>query len=295
LKTLYEQYLGLTLFEKVGIWGSIASLIGLIPMILALLRRVLIGSPKKALREFWFVFNYWAHFVLTTIIVFSLIYFLALPGPDFLAKASVLISESAFLLLCISFFLRQNKPVMRQFILAHIARIIKTHGNVCSAIKYDIDLIVAVNDFSYAVGGEIVALVYSTLREHEKRHKKRGIDVLSVEIPESDEVIWILPNVASQQAADFADDVRREVKRNLKKIAYYDEVCAFVSKKLTNPPLTSEEREGIGTVSAGVAAFTRGVESLLSDISSACKESKFRGRNRTIIYQREEPSIIRDH
>ena len=49
------------------------------------------------------------------------------------------------------------------------------------------------------------------------------------------------------------------------------------------------------TVSAGVAAYDRGIESLLVDVSLATKESKITGRNRTIIYQREQPSIIRDH
>lgn len=194
-----------------------------------------------------------------------------------------------------SFFARQNKSLMRQIVLTHIEQVVKDNNNYVSAIKFDVDLIVAINDYSYTVGNNIVVLMKEVLLKYSKQLKAVGTVVTSIEIPESDEIIWLIPNTPLNRAADIADEIRREIKMKIKDIPYYADACDFVIRKLNNPPLTDEEKEGIGTISAGVAAYTRGVESLLSDISSAVKDAKFRGRNRTIVYQRDMPAIVRDH
>jgi GGDEF domain-containing protein len=295
MQELLDFYNRLTTFEKFSFWASVASFVSLIPLLVSFVRSVSASAPDRVVREFLFAYKSPINYVLSVIIISSFVFLVLQNSRNILSITIITILLVAFIFLLFSFFIRQNKPIMRQIILSHMERAIKKYGSVCSAIKFDVDLIVAINDFSYATGNDIVTLVKQTLKSYEKKYKQRGIDVVSIEIPESDEVLWILPSISVTDAADMADDIRREVKRKLNDIPYYTEAKNFVISKLTNPPLTEEEREGIGTVSAGVAAYTRGVESLLADISSASKESKFRGRNRTIIYQREKPSIVRDH
>ena len=60
-----------------------------------------------------------------------------------------------------------------------------------------------------------------------------------------------------------------------------------------SPATLEEEREAIGTVSAGVAADRGLAEILFSDVSAAVKESKTRGRNKTIVYRPGQESEIR--
>ncbi len=117
-------------------------------------------------------------------------------------------------------------------ILHHMERAVRMSRNICSAIKFDIDLIVAINDYSYATGHAIVDLVHRTLRKHQNGLRVQDVAVLSIELPESDEVIWILPNQTVEKAADIADSIRRDIKRELVGLPYYAEACAFVCEKL---------------------------------------------------------------
>jgi GGDEF domain-containing protein len=257
--------------------------------------RVAAFAPSKTLKELWLVYKSPPHYVLSAWAAVLFLYVITRTFRDIQTVIAVLGAGIAVLLLLFSIFLKQNRTLLREIILRHFQDMIDRSNKFCCAIKFDIDLIVAINDYSYATGNEIVHLVHHTLLSHQKELAQRGIEVLSVELPESDEVIWLLPKRSTQEAADIADVIRREVKSALPQVQYYNEACEFVVRKLTNPPLTGEEQQGIGTLSAGVAAHTRGAESLLTDISAAIKEAKFRGRNRTVIYQREHPSIVRDH
>ena len=295
MNDLMTFYINLTFLEKIGLLGSFASIISLSPLLISFFRNIYLNAPNKVLQEFWFVYNHPPHFLLTGIAVFSIGTYLSMAEVSALHRILVILAFLSMLFLLMAFFVRQNRPIMRQLILSHIENTVKNHDGVVSAIKFDVDLIVAINDYSHAVGNAIVATVKDALSKKEKELKSIGTEVVSIEIPESDEVLWILPLTPVNRAGDIADEIRRTVKLKIKDIPYYREACDFVTKKLTSPPLTDEEKEGIGTVSAGVAAYDRGVESLLADISSAVKESKFRGRNRTIIYQREQLSIIREH
>lgn len=52
--------------------------------------------------------------------------------------------------------------------------------------------------------------------------------------------------------------MRCEIKKKIKDITYYVYLW-FCHEKLNNSTFTDEEKEGIETISAGVAAYTRGV------------------------------------
>lgn len=295
MENTFTWFNNLGSIEKISIIGSIASIISLIPILWHIFKLIILSSPNKVYREFLFVFCTPLNCILSGVIIFSFALLLLLVKGNAYFSFLLMLLISTFILLSISLFFRQSKPLIRQLILTKIENTVKKYGDECSAIKFDVDLIVAINDYSYNTGNKIVTMVHHILDKHEKELKSSKKQVISIAIPESDEVIWILPNMGDEDAADIADRIRMEVKQSLKKIPYYNEAKEFVISKLQSPKLTQEEQEGIGTVSAGVAAYARGAESLLSDISSAMKESKFRGRNRTIVYQREKPSIIREH
>jgi GGDEF domain-containing protein len=284
----------MSVLDEVNLFGAAASIIALIPIVASILRRVA-AAPGKAVREFWFLYRSWPNIILTLCVGILLGDATYRLWGNRRLLLGLYAPVTAVVLLLSSFFVRQSRTLLRQLILHHIERAVRMSSNICSAIKFDIDLLVAVNDYSYATGHAIVELVHRTLRKHQKALKAQGSNVVSIELPESDEVIWILPNQTVERAADIADSIRREIKRDLGALPYYAEACAFVCQKLRTPPLTEEERGGIGTLSAGVAAYSQGSEALLGEISSAIKEAKFRGRNRTIIYQREKQSVVRAH
>jgi GGDEF domain-containing protein len=206
-----------------------------------------------------------------------------------------IVASTAWVVLTLLIFVRQNRALVREYILHHLERAARRSQGVCSAIKFDVDLLVAINDYSFAVGSAILRAVRESLREEERSLRTRGVVIESIVIPESDETIWVLPEIVDDHAADIADSIRRDVKRRILTIPNYSDAKEHVIRTLTEPPLTPEEQDGVGTVSAGVAGFTRGAESLLSDISSAVKASKFRGRNRTVIYRRNAPFTLREH
>lgn len=296
METIINWYQSLSILDKIGFWSSILTFITVFISIIKAILKFKIKFSKKIIREFLFVYKSPLHYVYTFIIFFAILFYLIQSGDNFLYKFIVLLGYITCFCIFLSFFIKQNKPIMRQLILSHIESIVKKNNDNCvSAIKFDVDLIVAINDYSYAVGNAIVSLLKDTLSKKALELKSIGKKIVSIEIPESDEVIWILPNINTTRAADIADEIRREVKSKIKDIEYYNEACEFVIKKLVKPPLNDEEKQGIGTISAGVAAYTRGVETLLSDISYAMKEAKFKGRNRTIIYQPGNPAIVRDH
>jgi GGDEF domain-containing protein len=277
--------------------GAVASVIALGIAAVGLGRQIARASPGDAVREFLLIYKSALHYVLTMVLVGSLGYLLiSPPASDDAARLAVLLPVLAALLLLISFFYRQNRRLLRNTILESIRSTVertRSQGSVCSAIKFDIDILVAINDYSVAVGSSIFELTQESIKNAVSRLRQKRIEVSAISLPESDEVILVLPNVEIEEAADVADRVRREVKAGLPEIPHYREACAHVIESLRDPPLSAEEREGIGTVSAGVAAYSRGAEALLSDISASVKESKFRGRNKTIIYQPRMDSIVR--
>jgi GGDEF domain-containing protein len=282
------------LIEKLGLISSIVTIGGLVAVIINFFRKIFITSPRKTIREFLFVYTSPINIVLSILLIVTYILLLLYIKEPLFKLICTLYLLCSFSLI-FSFFLKQNKHIIRDLILHHLDNAIENCNGICSAVKFDIDLLVAINDYSFALGSEIINLVKRSLTEKEKNIKASGKKIVSIEIPESDEVIWILPQIDVKEAADIADQIRREVKRNLNSLIYYEEACKHVINTLKSPSLNEEERQGIGTVSAGVAAYSNGTEALLSDISSASKESKFRGRNRTIIYKRGENSIVRPH
>ena len=175
---------------------------------------------------------------------------------------------------------------IHQYIIFLIEDTIKRYGHISAAIKFDIDRIVAINECNYTVGREIMRAWKKILRQYETLLKKER-RVISYEVPGSDEVIWILPNTTVDRAAEIADNMRKEMERRLSDIHYYNEVRQCVIEKLMEKekgsPLTEKERQNIGTVSAGVAAYKMGAGSLLINISAAVKEAKKQGRNRVVI------------
>ncbi|WP_280378016.1 hypothetical protein [Nocardia wallacei] len=273
---------------------AIATVVWFMAGLIAKLRN---ASIRQAAQELDLLIRRPWHIVALILIATSSALLIAFPPPRFPFSLLWLIPITTFFLLLLSFFLLQNDRLARNVLLHEMRKAIeranKKRNQPCSAIRFDIDLIVAINDYSYAVGTRVVEPVTDAVTEQAKRLRREGIDVTLVNIPEAAEVVLLLPGLSVEESADIADEVRRRVKAGLPRIPYYQEACEFVARKLQNPPLTDEEKHGIGTVSAGVAAYTRGEEGLLSDISSAVKEAKFRGRNKTIIYRQGGDSTVR--
>lgn len=292
---LLNWYKTLSLLDKIGFWGSILTILTFTYSIIKCVVKLRIQLSKKIIREFLFVYKDYYHYIFTGITIIAILFYIIQSNDNLMYKIITSFGYIALIFMIFSFFIKQNRPIRRQMILVHIEEAIKNNSDYVSAIKFDVDLIVAINDYSYAVGSGIVNILNNVLSKYLKQLKKCGTTIVSIDIPESDEVIWILPQTPVNRAADIADEIRREVKMKIKDIPYYSEACDYVISSLVNPPLNEEEKEGIGTISAGVAAYNRGVEALLSDISSATKEAKFRGRNRTIIYQRGKQAIVRNH
>jgi GGDEF domain-containing protein len=283
--------------DWLSVIGSIITIATLLWFLAGLVVRLRRASFTQAAQEFDLLARRPGHVILLSIVVVTSAFLVAFPPSIFPLSLLTLIPVTACLLLLLSFFLAQNPRLIRNLLLNEIRKAItlanKRRNQPCSAIRFDVDLIVAINDYSFAVGTQIIDLVRDTIYEASRRLKREGVDVTVVSVPESDETILILPGMSGDRAADVADEVRRHVKASLPRIPYYAEAREYVIRALQNPSLTDEEKEGIGTVSAGVAAYSRGEEALLSDISTAVKESKFRGRNKTIIHNHGSQSAIR--
>lgn len=166
-------------------------------------------------------------------------------------------------------------------------------GGACTAIRFDIDRLKAILNYSPTLGERIRKTVNGIITEEVDRLRKHGLDVIALDIPGEDETVVIAAGLSVDQAGDFADEVRRRVKRAIKDIPYYAEAVELLAQTMHTPVTLDEEREGIGTVSAGVAADRGLPELLLSDVSAAVKEAKTRGRNKTIIYRPGQSSEIR--
>jgi GGDEF domain-containing protein len=231
--------------------------------------------------------------VLTGGVLIPFFWLLLGSGMPLVAQLALAILLLSSLAMTVSVFLRMNRHALRREIITRIEEIASASQGVCSAIKFDVDLIVALNEFSFSLGNRIIASATDLIQKAVTDLRRHGSVASSFELPESDETIVIIGGMTVEDAADVADSIRRALKDDLNDLHDYREACEYVKRRLQQPPLTPEECEGIGTLSAGVASYTRGAEGLLSDIAAAVKASKYRGRNKTIIYQRDQPSLIR--
>lgn len=205
----------------------------------------------------------------------------------------VLISSMALAALLL---VQQNARLSREALARRVERLARSkvarERNVMTGVRFDVDLIVAINEFSFTVGNGVVRLVRKEVGEAATALRAQGHRVFVLPMGEGDDINVILPGVDIRTATEFANTVRRRVKAGLETIPGYHDAHSFVCRRLVDPPLTVEEREGIGTVSAGVAAYSRGAEALLSDITSAVKGAKFRGRNKTIVFSPQGPHRV---
>jgi len=286
---------------QLDVWSNAVGLIVSVPPLVVfmatLIRRVKQASPRIALHEFILLIRRPWHVILILIIAASTAYLIVRPTTQFPASLAVLIPIVAILFLLASFFLAQSRQLSGAVILNEMSRMSKEtrdkHKGVCAAIRFDIDRLKAVSNQFPTVGERIRATVDEVIKEEVGRLRKSGVNVLSIGIPGEDETVVIAAGISVEQAADFADEVRRRVKRTVKDIPYYDDAVQLVVKAMQPPSGIDEEREGIGTVSAGVAADRGLPEILLSDVSAAVKESKTRGRNKTVIYRPGQTPEVR--
>lgn len=289
---------GLQLDEWLSIVGLVLAVPPLVVFFFRLGSRVKRASPRIALHEFTLLVRQPWHVALAIVLFGSVGYLIVHPAPGFPETLVVLIPVLAALLLLASFFLAQSRQLSGEVILNEMRRLSKAtrnrHGGLCTAVRFDIDRLKAISNYSPAVGERIRKVVDDIITEEVERLRRRELDVVALDIPGEDETVVIAEGLSVEQAADFADEVRRRVKQAISTIPYYPEAVALVAERMRPPSTIDEEREGIGTVSAGVAADRGLPEMLLSDVSAAVKESKTRGRNKTVIYRPGQAPEIRN-
>ncbi|GIG85300.1 GGDEF domain-containing protein [Plantactinospora endophytica] len=287
----------LELDEWLSIIGLVLAVPPLVAFFFSLLARVRRASPRIALHEFLLLVRQPWHVVLVLMVLAGTSYVLAFPAAGFPQRLVVLVPVVAAVSLTASFFLAQSRQLSGAVIVNEIRRLsrsVQGHRKpICSAIRFDVDRLKAITNYSPQVGERIRETVAEVIAEEVGRLRRLGLEVAALEIPGEDETVVIVSGLSVDEAADVADEVRRRVKQKVRSIPYYAEAVAFVGQGMSTPPTRDEEREGIGTVSAGVAA-DRGIpEILLSDVSAAVKESKTHGRNKTVIYRPGQAAEIR--
>lgn len=282
-------------------WLSIIGLVLAVPPLFAFFfklgSRIKRASPRIAMHEFTLLVRQPWHIVLVAVVSCSTAYLIIRPTTEFPASLVVLIPVTGSLLLLASFFLAQSRQLSGAVIINEMTRLSKLtrdqHGGVCAAIRFDIDRLKAISNYSPTVGERIRHTVDEVIAEEVDDLRKLGIEVTALTIPGEDETVVIAAGLTIDRAADFADEVRRRVKRKVAEIPYYTEAVNLVVDRMQPPSSLAEEREGIGTVSAGVAADRGLPEALFSDVSAAVKESKTRGRNKTVVYRPGQASEVR--
>lgn len=287
---------------QVSDWLNLVGLIlGIFPIIgvgFTLVRRILQTSPRIALHEFTLLVRRPGHIVLMLIVFGATGYLIARPPSRFPISLVLLIPTAAIVMLLISFFLAQSRRLSDAVILNEMTRMSKAvrakPGGVLAAIRFDIDRLKAISNRYPAVAEQIRAVVDEAIRDEVAKRRKAGVDVVAHAIAGEDETVVIAAGLSIDQAADFADKVRRAVKDDIKSIPYYNEATKIIVDGMQHSPSNmAEEREGIGTVSAGVAADYGRPDMLFSDISAAVKDAKTRGRNKTVIYRPGQAPEIR--
>ena len=106
MNEIMAAYFRLTWVEKLGLLGSVASIISLVPLFILFFKRVYLNAPKKVLKEFWFVFNSSLNFFLSGVVVFSLALYFSLTADSILVRILVASGFTASLFLLVSFFVR---------------------------------------------------------------------------------------------------------------------------------------------------------------------------------------------
>lgn len=288
---------GLTVDEWLNLSGLVLGVPPVIVFVFSLASRVRRGSPKIAFHEFTLLVRQPWHIALVAVVVLSTGYLVARPAGHFPDSLLLLLPVVGTACLLMSFFLAQSRRLSGAVIVNEMRRLSKEtqdrHHGVCTAIRFDIDRLKALSNYSPTVGERVRATVDQVIQEEVDRLRRTGITIVSLNIPGEDETVVIAAGLPVDQGADFADTVRRRVKRAVQDIPYYEKAVHLVVNGMQPPSTIAEEREGIGTVSAGVAADRGMPEVLFSDVSAAVKESKTRGRNKTVIYRPGEPPEVR--
>lgn len=288
---------GLGLGEWLSLIGLILAIPPLIGFFFTFAARIKRASRRVALHEFVLLTCQLWLVALTLVVVDTVAYLVILPSSRFPASLTFLIPIAVGLSLLASFFLAQSQRLSSAVIINEMKRLSKTtrdqRRGVCAAIRFDIDRLKAIMNYSPSLGERIREAVNGIIAEEVGRLRKQGLNVAAHAIPGEDETVVIAAGLTVDEAGDFADEVRKRVKQEIKDIPYYAEAVELLSQRMQTPATLDEEREGIGTVSAGVAADRGLPELLFSDVSAAVKESKNRGRNKTVIYRPGQPSEIR--
>jgi GGDEF domain-containing protein len=293
----YDAVDGLDLGEWLSLLGLLASLFSLVLAYVGLYRQVRRSSIRVATREFMSLARKPRHIMLAIIVLGGSAYLIVRPPQAGTAALMVLVPVIGMMALLFSFFLAQSRQVSGALIVNEmkaLSRLAQTrHNGVTSAVRFDIDRLKAVANYSLSLGERIQETVSRVIHDEVALLRRAGLEIVSFDVPGEDEVLVIGAGLSMDEAAAFADRVRARVKQDVARIPEYGQAVEFIMSRMQEAPSRDEERGGIGTVSAGVAGDRGRAEIWFSDVSAAVKESKTHGRNKTVVYRPGQASEIR--
>jgi GGDEF domain-containing protein len=297
-----HSFVVLPLVLSLADWlGIVAVILGAGPMVVFcfdLANRIRQTSAKLAFREFSYLISRPWHIALIVITLAFSVVLAVRPPTTRPASLLVLVPVVGGVLLLVSFFLIQSRRLAAEEVIRSMRLLVKRYperaGNGrSSAVRFDLDRLKAISVYSRQLGDEIRKAAAMIIEEEAKRLRDRGNVVEMIELPGEDETVVITIGCTLDQAGDFADQVRRRLRQEVRAMDGYAGAVRQIVEQMDTPPSTAEEQQGIGTISAGVAAGSSGPEIWFSDVSAAVKESKVRGRNKTVIHRPGLPPEIR--
>ena len=272
--------------DWLSVVGSASSILAFLGISLNLTRRYKLNSPSVFIQEFWLFLRRPWHAVMSIIAVASTTWIALFPSSSFPRGLVGAIPFTAMAFLVMSLFLIQSRQVTSAIVVRQIARLAgqgEPEDFLCAVIRFDIDRLKAVSNYSISIAEGIRAIVEVIVMEESDRLRRQGRSVCVLPILGEDETVVIATGLSDNDAADFADAVRRRVKLQIASVPYYEEAVRVIRRSMHGPPDPAEEATAIGTVSAGVSAYRGNEEMAFSNASAAVKESKVRGRNKTVI------------
>lgn len=275
--------------DWLSIIGSVVSILAFFGISVNLARRYGGSYTGLAVREGWRLIRQPWHTTMLAVATVSTTYLIIWPPESFPASLGLLVPFFAWGLLTAAIFLRQNREVAAALVVGEIERLSRSKSKasprIVSAVRFDIDRLKAIANYSNATAEDVRDLASRVIKSEAVELTRQGHELAVVDIPGEDETVLIVCGLTVSGLADVADKVRRRIKTELDLLPYYRDAVDLAVSSMRHSPFADEEREGIGTVSAGVAAFRGSPAMLFSDVSSAVKESKVRGRNKTVIYK----------
>lgn len=286
-----------------GDWVGLVSLVLTLPTLAIFCvdigRRVRQSSARIAFREFSYLISHPWHIILIVITLAFSITLAVRPPSQKPASLMILIPAVSGVLLLLSFFLMQSRRLAAEEVIRSMNLLVKRNPERASdgrstAVRFDIDRLKAISMYSVELSSQIRRACARIIKEEVARlREERGHQAEVIELPGEDETIVIIVGATLDETGNFADQVRRRVQQEVKTMKDYAVAVDKILEHKHRPPSEAEEQEGIGTISAGVAANHGLAEVWFSDVSAAVKESKVRGRNKTVIHRQGQAPEVR--